>query len=156
MQRSGLEWLWRIKEEPSLLSRYWNDGLALCTLMGLRVLPLALSTRWHRATSKVSGQACRVQLTQLADGAQLVTLTGHAESSGLAAVRSTWEACWRGSGDIRIDLSQVPWFDATFVALCLLLETALRDQGRRFALQGICGRHRRLFTLHQCAHLLAA
>jgi len=28
-QRAGLEWLWRIKEEPALFGRYWNDGLAL-------------------------------------------------------------------------------------------------------------------------------
>lgn len=25
-QRSGLEWLWRIKEEPGLFKRYWADG----------------------------------------------------------------------------------------------------------------------------------
>lgn len=28
MQESGLEWTWRIIEEPALLGRYWSDGLA--------------------------------------------------------------------------------------------------------------------------------
>jgi N-acetylglucosaminyldiphosphoundecaprenol N-acetyl-beta-D-mannosaminyltransferase len=32
MQKSGLEWLWRVKEEPGLWSRYFNDGAALCKL----------------------------------------------------------------------------------------------------------------------------
>jgi len=31
-QRMGLEWLWRIKEEPTLFSRYWHDGLAFAKL----------------------------------------------------------------------------------------------------------------------------
>ena len=31
-QRWGLEWLWRIKEEPALFSRYWHDGWAFWRL----------------------------------------------------------------------------------------------------------------------------
>jgi len=31
-QQLGLEWVWRIKEEPALISRYWHDGLALLRL----------------------------------------------------------------------------------------------------------------------------
>jgi N-acetylglucosaminyldiphosphoundecaprenol N-acetyl-beta-D-mannosaminyltransferase len=27
MQKAGLEWSWRISQEPQLLGRYWNDGL---------------------------------------------------------------------------------------------------------------------------------
>jgi N-acetylglucosaminyldiphosphoundecaprenol N-acetyl-beta-D-mannosaminyltransferase len=27
MQRSGLEWTWRIRQEPKLFRRYWTDGL---------------------------------------------------------------------------------------------------------------------------------
>ncbi|MBT0571518.1 WecB/TagA/CpsF family glycosyltransferase [Curvibacter sp. CHRR-16] len=33
MQRTGLEWLWRIKEEPQLWKRYWRDGLGLAKLI---------------------------------------------------------------------------------------------------------------------------
>ncbi len=33
MQKTGLEWLWRIKEEPALWRRYWRDGKALLTLL---------------------------------------------------------------------------------------------------------------------------
>lgn len=32
-QKTGLEWLWRIKEEPKLWRRYWDDGLGLLTLL---------------------------------------------------------------------------------------------------------------------------
>ncbi|MDH4390587.1 MAG: WecB/TagA/CpsF family glycosyltransferase [Aquabacterium sp.] len=156
MQRTGLEWLWRIREEPHLVTRYFNDGLALCKLMTLRVLPLAISTRWYRATARGAHQPCTVRLALQDNGDQRVVLSGCAHATGMADVRRAWQDCWHGKGDVRIDLQDVPWFDAMFVALCLLLETSLRDQGRKLRLEGLTSRHRRLFRLHQCAHLVAA
>lgn len=32
-QRLGLEWLWRIRQEPQLFRRYWSDGWALLRLV---------------------------------------------------------------------------------------------------------------------------
>jgi len=32
LRRMGLEWLWRIKEEPELFNRYWQDGKGLIQL----------------------------------------------------------------------------------------------------------------------------
>ena len=39
MQKTGLEWLWRIKEERSLFKRYWNDGMAFVQMMASDVIP---------------------------------------------------------------------------------------------------------------------
>lgn len=36
-QRLGLEWLWRIRQEPQLFKRYWSDGWALLRLVGQAV-----------------------------------------------------------------------------------------------------------------------
>ena len=33
LRSTGFEWLWRIKEEPYLWRRYWNDGKALLKLL---------------------------------------------------------------------------------------------------------------------------
>ncbi len=41
MQHIGLEWLWRIKEEPALWRRYFADGLALLLVLVTRVIPYA-------------------------------------------------------------------------------------------------------------------
>ena len=45
IQKLGLEWLWRIKEEPYLWRRYLHDGSVLLYLLLTRVLPLAISAR---------------------------------------------------------------------------------------------------------------
>lgn len=43
MQRVGLEWVWRIKEEPSLWKRYFNDGVDLLHITITQVIPAALA-----------------------------------------------------------------------------------------------------------------
>jgi N-acetylglucosaminyldiphosphoundecaprenol N-acetyl-beta-D-mannosaminyltransferase len=42
MQAIGLEWMWRVKEEPALWKRYANDGTALITVLLPRVLSSAM------------------------------------------------------------------------------------------------------------------
>lgn len=48
LQRLGLEWLWRIKEEPSLWRRYINDGLVLIYLLFFKILPLFFIIRKNK------------------------------------------------------------------------------------------------------------
>lgn len=45
IQSLGFEWLWRIKEEPGLWSRYWKDGRTALGLILSRVIPDAIATR---------------------------------------------------------------------------------------------------------------
>ncbi|WP_448172326.1 WecB/TagA/CpsF family glycosyltransferase [Rhizobacter fulvus] len=45
VQAAGLEWLWRIKEEPALWRRYARDGLAALSVLLTCVLPDAIRTR---------------------------------------------------------------------------------------------------------------
>ncbi|MEM9880897.1 MAG: WecB/TagA/CpsF family glycosyltransferase, partial [Pseudomonadota bacterium] len=40
MSRLGLEWVWRIFQEPALWRRYWFDGFTLLKLLVLHVVPM--------------------------------------------------------------------------------------------------------------------
>src|SRR5205823_4093092 len=46
----GMEWLWRIKEEPYLWRRYVRDGTALLRLILLQMVPLTLFRILERET----------------------------------------------------------------------------------------------------------
>lgn len=48
MQLAGMEWLWRIKEAPSLWQRYFKDGLVFLWLLATRVTPYAWFMRKHK------------------------------------------------------------------------------------------------------------
>ena len=56
MRKFGLEWLWRIKEEPYLWRRYWNDGRVLLRLLFTHVLPFAFWTWWLRLRYERRGE----------------------------------------------------------------------------------------------------
>src|SRR5581483_12000296 len=43
----GFEWLWRVKEERYLWTRYRGDGLVFARLLLTRVLPLVLLSKWQ-------------------------------------------------------------------------------------------------------------
>ena len=52
MQSIGLEWLWRIKEEPYLWRRYWHDGRLLLLLLYSNIIPILLYRYKTRKTSQ--------------------------------------------------------------------------------------------------------
>lgn len=71
VQRYGLEWAWRIKEEPTLWRRYWGDGLGLLKLVLLQVLPQAWRLR-ALAPTQAALQAAVVSVTATEQGAGVV------------------------------------------------------------------------------------
>jgi N-acetylglucosaminyldiphosphoundecaprenol N-acetyl-beta-D-mannosaminyltransferase len=48
LRKLGLEWLWRIKEEPYLWHRYWANGLRLIGLFLTCVIPLIIARLGYR------------------------------------------------------------------------------------------------------------
>src|SRR6185437_1564784 len=61
MQKWGLEWLWRVKEEPQLWRRYWDDGLALLRLVLMQVVPLIILRQWYSFKLGGKGKYLRVE-----------------------------------------------------------------------------------------------
>jgi N-acetylglucosaminyldiphosphoundecaprenol N-acetyl-beta-D-mannosaminyltransferase len=62
-QEAGMEWIWRIIEEPHLGKRYLRDGLTLARLAAKSVLGVRIALWWER----LAGSACRVEFSQDAD-----------------------------------------------------------------------------------------
>jgi exopolysaccharide biosynthesis WecB/TagA/CpsF family protein len=64
-QRLGLEWLWRIKEEPALWRRYWNDGRAFLRLVVTEVVPLLRQRASGAAGVEAGLQVTTVSVTSV-------------------------------------------------------------------------------------------
>jgi N-acetylglucosaminyldiphosphoundecaprenol N-acetyl-beta-D-mannosaminyltransferase len=67
LQTWGLEWLWRIKEEPHLWRRYGYDGGVLLRLLFTRILPLAIINRWYRLKSQRQPKELLIKIEQKQD-----------------------------------------------------------------------------------------
>lgn len=117
MQRAGLEWLWRIKEEPGLWKRYWADGGALLKLLVTCVLPLAWQ-RWWRSPSKVRN-GCWDRAVE--HGTVVLRLHGAWLDNNLEPLRLALSTLAGLPAPLRVDLSDVSCVDSAFVGSLLLL-----------------------------------
>ena len=90
MQAAGLEWLWRIKEDPALRRRYWRDGIAILGLLLTRLLPYRLAQLLDIA----GHSSVRADLQPRAKGARIV-LSGALDKEAIVTLRPVFR---RGLG----------------------------------------------------------
>ncbi len=126
MRWSGLEWLWRVKEEPQLWRRYARDGFAFLGLLALHVVPNALRRRPHGRTSEPVSQACRISESATS---MTITLAGTLGGSEQQALKQICHAGACASRTLTIDLSGVIEIDNSCLAALMLLQAHRRRCG---------------------------
>ncbi|MFM2276143.1 MAG: hypothetical protein RL211_2015 [Pseudomonadota bacterium] len=125
----GLEWLWRIKEEPQLWRRYFDDGLGFARLLATDILPLM----WRRsalASPALTAQAANRQLPATAQVSQTtgspgceVTLAGALTQDTMQPLRDALgEVTAMKCTDVAIDMTEVTQIDSAFLGTLLLLK----------------------------------
>jgi len=150
----GLEWLWRIKEEPHLWPRYWHDGTALLRLLLTRVLPLAAATRWARFSARRKEEALFIKE---AEGSEAVTLSlvGDASARYVDKAILSFRRALKAKKQVIIDLGATRVIDARFLGLLLLLRKQLKLSGAGLRFTGSSPRLERLFRLNGADFLLS-
>jgi len=123
-QRVGLEWLWRIKEEPALWRRYGGDGLAL-----LRMLGRALGPALRRRRDGAPGVPAELQV-EARGGVTVLRLRGAwtreaAPRLATAAVQALCEGA-----TVQVDASEATRVDGAVVALLMLIDGRQRHGPR--------------------------
>jgi N-acetylglucosaminyldiphosphoundecaprenol N-acetyl-beta-D-mannosaminyltransferase len=150
MRSTGFEWLWRIKEEPYLWRRYWNDGRALLKLMVTCVLPLVLDTLRKRREPErlVVGRK---------EGADhcVVSLSGDALGVYVKAAILHFREALGTRKHIVVDLSKTRAIDARFFGLFLMARKELVSCGNQLRFTGVSAATRRLFQLNKFEFLLS-
>lgn len=120
MQRSGLEWLWRIKEEPALWKRYWLDGMALSGLLTTRIVPYALWRRLRRTRHDAGGFS--LSLTSQPDSVLRLVIAGTAPDNLTADVREVLRAAAAAKRPLVLDFAQATCLSPAFSGLLLMLK----------------------------------
>jgi N-acetylglucosaminyldiphosphoundecaprenol N-acetyl-beta-D-mannosaminyltransferase len=148
-RKSGLEWLWRIKEEPYLWRRYWNDGRVLLCLLFTHVLPFAFWTSWLRLRYERNEDL----IIRKSNGRNAVTLclTGPANARHVDRAISAFNDAIATRKDITLDFSNTRTLDARFLGLLLMLKKTLKTSGRAPAFVGLSPGLKVLFRLNGLA-----
>jgi N-acetylglucosaminyldiphosphoundecaprenol N-acetyl-beta-D-mannosaminyltransferase len=154
VQIAGLEWLWRIKEQPALWRRYFADGIALAQLFFTRVLPYA----WYQRRNAPDGlQHAGAGLETLEEHRRgLVRLRGAWTRANLARLRRCCHHAALAGKDLRLDLGEVTYVDSAFVGLLMVVEAHQRRLGRRLVLLPVAEPVRRVIRYCCAEYLLAA
>jgi N-acetylglucosaminyldiphosphoundecaprenol N-acetyl-beta-D-mannosaminyltransferase len=127
MRRAGLEWLWRIKEEPYLWARYAHDGIALLTLLLTRIAPLALSHLRHRLVDRLREDGLNISHSQELDKVVL-RLSGEATARTVAEARRSFERALRAGNSVALDCSELNVVDARFLGMLMEFHRQLRNR----------------------------
>jgi N-acetylglucosaminyldiphosphoundecaprenol N-acetyl-beta-D-mannosaminyltransferase len=151
----GLEWLWRIKEEPHLWRRYWRDGLALLGLMYRHVLPLAMLTYWEHLFGNNARQDLIIE--QVEDGDRTVLhLSGAAAAANVAKATAVMRQAIASKRPMIINLAKTSVIDTRFLGLLLMLKKRLHEQGGNIKFVGASARLKKMFDRNGAEFLLAA
>lgn len=125
LQQLGLEWLWRVKEEPALWRRYLRDGVALAGLILTRVLPGALSML------ALPRRPARLTIERGAGSRAVLRLSGTWTRTTLEPLRGALEAVATPGTQVVVCMRDVSGVDSAFVGLLLLAAGAIgRDNVR--------------------------
>lgn len=135
MQRSGLEWLWRIKEEPGLWRRYTTDGWGFLKLLLTRTIPYA----WFIYRNKPKAPELASTLCEFHDDGRkiIIRLHGPWQQNNLGPLRECFSNSALAGKDVQIDMQNVTYIDSAMIGLLQLLHAELKQQGKTLALQSV-------------------
>ncbi len=124
MQRTGLEWVFRLLQEPRRLFRRYAKGL---WVFGGGIL-----RQWWRlrAGKGHGGEAGEATLTPVKGGGRLLRVYGPFDAAAVRRHRRIWVEALAAGTQVFADLSAVWHIDSTGVALLTRLQKNLRAAGR--------------------------
>lgn len=128
MQRAGLEWTYRLAQEPRRLFRRYADDL--------RYFGGAIVTQWWRTRRWETEEepAGSVEITGLDPRWQRARVTGHLDRPAIEGAAETWRRIGDGQHDCLLDLAEVDFIDSTGAALLVARQKQLRQAGHRLVL----------------------
>jgi len=150
VQAAGMEWLWRIKEEPQLWRRYGGDGVMFLRLLLTRVLPCAWRIRRHAAGVGTLRPATLSVDERGPDTA--IACGGTWTRDTLAPLRAALAAAAQRRARVSLLLNEVSYVDSAFLGLLLIARGAFGDTSLSIA--GADAKVARLFYLHGAEFLL--
>lgn len=151
-QRFGMEWLWRIKEEPYLWRRYAIDASILLRLIVSGVLP----AKWHRLTHpqvyrRVGPASIKVEM---AGEWAVLHLSGLWNQHALTKWEDVWYELAPDLTHLTLNLSQVTAVDSAFLGRLLQLLHTRRALGLDLQLHGASHSVRRQMRHYGVEYLL--
>ena len=154
VQKAGLEWLWRIKEERYLWKRYWHDGQVLLRLLYSKVLPIII---YRLMTMEASRAKLTVEAVRR-DGCVTLIFSGAAVRKNATKIISALRTALAGSEceSIVIDLTNICVIDSRFLGILLVFDKMVKHHAVTLVFTGVSSGIERMFRVNGVDFLLSA
>ncbi len=152
VKKLGLEWAWRIREEPALWRRYFGDAVALVAIIARRLAPQWLALR-HRSTGAGVMAAADIRRSP---SRTTIVLSGAFTAANLAAARKTFRIVAAHGTDVVLDFTAVSQFDRSFLGQVLMLEKHVARSGRTLYVDSATARQRAVLRANAMNYRAAA
>ena len=153
-QRLGLEWLWRIKEEPYLWRRYFTDFIMLTRLFFSRVIPSVLY-RFLHSPNDADFESASLNICAN-DSTHTLSFAGPWDKRNLSSVRLAFQDAFQSKSDIVLDFEELKYADSAFLGLILLAYGCQIRARRRFSIRSLGSKMPRILYLYGCEYLSEA
>ena len=129
MQRSGLEWIWRLAQEPRRLFGRYAKGLVVFGAGIVRQI-------WNTRTMRNVEHHDSMQTLSVDGGAQILVMPERLDAAAVRESRAHWERQAKG-GMMIVDLGATKFIDSTGVGFLMRLRRLARETSAAFALAAV-------------------
>ncbi|MDO8825464.1 WecB/TagA/CpsF family glycosyltransferase [Methylophaga sp.] len=137
-QKIGLEWLWRIKQEPKLYKRYLGDGLRFLKMLLTQTLPLAFySKKLGNKTDTSNGQVLADTLPP--QEKFIVSLKGSISSEKMNDLENVLQLALSSDKDVVIEGAELQFLAMDTIARLLTFQGQLQQKQKVMLLKDFPG-----------------
>lgn len=137
MQQLGLEWFWRIYQEPWLWKRYLADGTQLLGILFRCVIPYCFWLRYSKNSVKSDSENLLSTKVEKNENITTIFFTDDCCRPNTDVLRKIFKQLVLDGQNVVIDLRNVTVIDGEFLALCMLLRKNLMKSGKTMGLANI-------------------
>lgn len=126
-QRFGLEWLWRIKQEPKLYKRYLGDGLRFLKMLLTQTLPLAVySTKLAKKSDTSNSEVLADTLPS--QEKFIVTLKGSISTEQMDDFETVIQVALLSDKDVIVEGAEIHYLAMDTIARLLTFQGQLQQK----------------------------
>lgn len=143
VQKIGLEWAWRIKEEPHLWRRYWGDGWFFLRFLMTKVFPHMIWLKLNSRRLKRLSQKSTIVLDDKGPNLNLI-VSGAIMDPVALDIRSLLRQVSLQNKNVQLNLANAEYLSSGMLGLLLLLKKQLDKQGNQLKIVELTSNMRKL------------
>ncbi len=153
LQKIGLEWAWRIKEEPHLWRRYWNDGWFFLRLLITKIFPHVFWLKLNQQRLEQLSHKSTVILNEEENYSRII-VSGVVLDPVTPDIRSLMRRASMQNKNVHVDLADAEYLSAGILGLLLLLKKQLDKHGFQMKVVGLRPNMRKLLNWNGLTYLI--